>query len=62
MLTKDDGIDNSISATALAVMRVRGCRYPFGRPRSPAFQFCNAPRRWGSMYCSEHSALCEMRR
>ena len=53
--------DSSFGATAIAVSKVRGCRYPLGEPRSPDFHFCNKKRTPGSAYCSEHAELCERR-
>lgn len=45
----------AISATALAVAMVKGCRFPMGEPADKNFHFCNA-KRWRGSYCAEHHA------
>jgi hypothetical protein len=47
-----------LGATALAIMAVRGCRFPIGEIGSKEFHFCNSRREPGKAYCPAHAAVC----
>jgi len=48
----------NLTPTAIAVIGVRGCRFPIGDVRTDQFHFCNAKREPGKAYCPAHEAAC----
>lgn len=49
---------SQLSPAGVAIMNLRGCRFPHGDTKGAEFRFCNEPRRAGSSYCPLHAKEC----